>query len=151
MESSLSPEDKRALMARFRSRDTHPEKLVRTALHNRGLRFRIHRKDLPGKPDIVLPKYRTIIFVHGCFWHRHRGCKIATTPKTRPDFWRGKFEATIERDRKNLSKLEENGWRVLVVWECEARDPGSLGDFVAEHFPAKSDVKNIRFATNGVP
>jgi DNA mismatch endonuclease (patch repair protein) len=94
--------------------------MVRGWLWANGYRYRLHRKDLPGKPDIVLPKYRAVIFVHGCFWHRH-GCKQTTTPTTRGDFWKAKFKANVERDSKNLKDLKTAGWRVLVVWECELK------------------------------
>lgn len=106
-------------MARIGPKNTKPEMLVRRALYRLGFRFRLHRRDLPGRPDIVLPKYRTAIFVHGCFWHRHPGCRRATTPKTRVTFWRQKFEANIKRDRKATEALEQAGWNVLVLWECE--------------------------------
>jgi len=92
---------------------------VRKALHAEGFRFRLHVKDLPGKPDIVLPKWRTVIFVHGCFWHRHEGCRDSTTPKTRTDWWQEKFARNMENDARKCEELEKLGWRVLVVWECE--------------------------------
>lgn len=119
----MSPQDRQRLMARFRSKDTKPEVLVRRALHRAGRRFRLHRKDLPGKPDIVLPRDRTVVMVHGCFWHAHEGCSIARIPKTRPEFWQAKFDANKARDRQNQAALEELGWRVVTVWECEARSP----------------------------
>jgi len=106
-------------MARIRSRDTKPELIVRSLLHRAGLRFSLRRKDLPGRPDIVLPKYRAVIFVHGCFWHRHPGCKVATLPKSRQDFWQAKFAANVARDERNQRRLVEAGWNVLVLWECE--------------------------------
>ena len=100
---------------------TGPELIVRKVLHALGLRFRLQRRDMPGTPDIVLPKHRTAIFVHGCFWHRHPGCSKATMPKTRVDFWRQKFDRNVERDREKEHALLEDGWRVLTVWECETR------------------------------
>jgi DNA mismatch endonuclease, patch repair protein len=106
-------------MSRIRSRDTKPELAVRSLLHSMGYRFRLHRKDLPGSPDIVLPKYQTAIFVHGCFWHRHRGCPLAYTPKTRTEFWLKKLNANVARDKKATRNLRKEGWRVLTVWECE--------------------------------
>lgn len=106
------------MMSGIRGKNTKPEIIVRKALHAAGYRFRLHRKDLPGKPDIVLPKYKTVIFVHGCFWHKH-DCRYFKWPKTRPDFWREKIEGNVERDRLAYEKLEEMGWRVKVVWECE--------------------------------
>lgn len=109
------------LMARVKGKDTKPELLVRRALHRLGYRFRLHRGDLPGRPDIVLPRYRTAIFVHGCFWHRHPGCSRASTPKTRVEFWQNKFDANVARDRRNVDSLGEAGWQVLTIWECETR------------------------------
>ena len=106
-------------MSRIRGKDTKPEVAVRKALHAEGFRFRLHVKDLPGKPDIVLPKWRTVIFVHGCFWHRHEGCRDSTTPKTRTDWWQEKFARNMENDARKCEELEKLGWRVLVVWECE--------------------------------
>ena len=106
-------------MSRIRSRDTKPEMVVRRLLHSLGHRYRLHRKGLPGKPDIVLPKYRTVIFVHGCFWHRHPGCKYAYTPKSRLEFWNKKFDENVRRDRENKKALRKLGWKVIVVWECE--------------------------------
>lgn len=115
-----------ALMASVRQKDTGPELAVRRCLHHLGFRFRLHRCDLPGTPDIVFPGKKKIIFVHGCFWHRHEGCKKATTPKTRAAFWMEKFEANKERDRRKLSELDNLGWRSLVVWECETKDLPAL-------------------------
>lgn len=113
-------------MAAIRARDTSPELKVRSLLHHLGYRFRLHRRDLPGSPDIVLPKHRTVVFVHGCFWHRHRGCRYTTTPKTRADFWARKFERNVERDHGQQKQLKEMGWSVMVIWECELRDLPSL-------------------------
>ena len=108
-------------MSQIRGKDTKPEILLRSLLHRRGFRFRLHAPGLPGTPDIVLPKYRTVIFVHGCFWHRHEGCSNATMPKTRTDFWTEKFRRTVERDQEKQAQLERAGWRVLTVWECELK------------------------------
>lgn len=105
-------------MRAVRGTNTRPEMLVRRGLHRRGLRFRLHRRDLPGCPDIVLPRHRAVVFVHGCFWHRHEGCRYATTPATRREFWQNKFTANFERDRRALEGLRAAGWRVAVVWEC---------------------------------
>lgn len=113
-------------MSRIRSKNTTPEKTVRSLLHRMGYRFRLHRRDLPGNPDIVLPKYHTVIFVHGCFWHRHRGCKNCTTPKTNTAFWQQKFNRNVERDQKSQMNLRETGWKVIVVWECEVQDLNTL-------------------------
>jgi len=106
-------------MSRVRSRNTKPELVVRSLLHRMGFRFRVNRGDLPGRPDIVLPRYKTVVFVHGCFWHRHTGCKRATTPSTRREFWEAKFRANVMRDRRNGRELKKAGWRVIVLWECE--------------------------------
>lgn len=106
-------------MSRIRSRDTKPEIILRSHLHQRGFRFRVCRKDLPGKPDIVLPKYKTVIQVNGCFWHRHEGCKEATVPKTRTEWWLEKLNKNVSRDREVEAQLQELGWRVLTVWACE--------------------------------
>lgn len=107
-------------MSRIKSGNTKPEKLVRSLLHRAGYRFRIHRKDLPGKPDIVLPKYRTVIFVHGCFWHRHKDCKFAYNPRSRKKFWQNKFSENCERDKRNKRDLKKLGWNVITIWECQA-------------------------------
>jgi DNA mismatch endonuclease (patch repair protein) len=122
----LTPEERSRNMSKIRSGDTCPERQVRSLLHRLGYRFRLHRRDLPGTPDIVLPKYRTVIFVHGCFWHRHPGCKYAYMPKSRISFWEDKFAANIARDKKAQSALGEMGWRVIVVWGCELQDMDSL-------------------------
>ncbi len=113
-------------MSRIRGKDTKPELRVRSQLHRMGYRFRLHRKDLPGRPDIVLPKYDTVIFVHGCFWHRHKGCGACYTPKTRPEFWKKKFGGNIRRDRTNINLLRKQGWKVLIIWECETDSDGKL-------------------------
>ena len=109
-------------MAAIKSKDTKPEIAVRKLLHSLGYRFRLHRKDLPGSPDIVLPKYKTVIFVHGCFWHRHENCKYATTPKTRVEFWENKFKANVKRDLEINEKIKNIGWQSLVIWECDTRN-----------------------------
>ena len=116
------------LMARVRQRNTAPELLVRRCAHNLGFRFRLHRKHLPGTPDIVFPKARKVIFVHGCFWHRHVGCKHASFPKRRAEFWREKFEKNTKRDGRINQALCELGWRTLIIWECETRNPVLLED-----------------------
>jgi len=113
-------------MSRVRSTDTSPEIRVRSTLHRLGYRFRLHRSDLPGIPDVVLPRHRTAIFVHGCFWHRHPRCKEASTPATRKGYWLPKFERTVKRDRRNRKELRKIGWEVVVVWECQTKDPRKL-------------------------
>ena len=106
-------------MAAIKSKNTKPEIAVRKLLHSLGYRFRLHRKDLPGSPDIVLPKYKTVIFVHGCFWHRHENCKYATSPKTREEFWENKFNANINRDLEVQKEIKNIGWKSIILWECE--------------------------------
>lgn len=113
-------------MRLVRSQDTQPEIKVRKLLHGEGFRFRLLRKDLPGKPDLVLKKYHTVIFVHGCFWHRHQGCREAGTPSTHRTYWIPKFQRTVERDKKNKRLLMKQGWRVLVIWECETKKEEGL-------------------------
>lgn len=120
-------------MSRIRGRDTKPEVTVRSLLHRMGFRFRLHAKELPGRPDIVLPRYRTAVLVHGCFWHRHPGCQFAYQPKSRTVFWTKKFEENVARDRKTRAALGQAGWHVIVVWECELRDM----DVLAERFDAE--------------
>ena len=123
--SSVAEQRSRIMRAVPRA-NTTPEVAVRKALHSLGFRFRLHRRDLPGTPDIVLPRHRLVIFVHGCFWHRHDDCRRTTNPKTRVEFWQNKFETNVARDRVVASSLESAGWRVLVVWECETKDDRSL-------------------------
>lgn len=118
-------------MGRIKSTDTKPEITLRRALHHLGLRFRLGGAGLPGRPDIVLRRYRAVVFVHGCFWHRHRDCKTASTPKSNTDFWKAKFERNVERDRRAVLKLEALRWRVFVVWECEVTTKTRLGQTIA--------------------
>lgn len=116
--------------------NTTPEIAVRRSLHALGFRFRLHRKDLPGTPDLVVPKCRTAVFVHGCFWHRHKGCSKATTPKTRAEFWRAKFLQNIRRDLRNVDLLQQAGWSVLTIWQCETTRPEKLTAKLAAAFKA---------------
>lgn len=133
MTDRISKEHRSWNMSRIRGKDTTPELRVRKLLHRAGYRFRLHTPDLPGKPDIVLKKYETAIFVHGCFWHRHKGCPGATTPKTRTDFWLNKFDSTVKRDRQKQRLLEEMGWKVITVWECELEsDADHVVEFIKE-------------------
>jgi DNA mismatch endonuclease, patch repair protein len=113
-------------MSRIKCRNTRPEVLVRSYLHHMGFRFRLHVRNLPGRPDIVLPKYGTVIQVHGCFWHRHPSCSMAYMPRSRTTFWRDKFAGNVARDRRQREKLEALGWRVVTIWECEAYDADQL-------------------------
>jgi len=121
-------------MAAVRGKHTTPELRVRRRLHAMGYRFRLHRKNLPGKPDIVLPKYRLCIFVHGCFWHQHPGCKRATIPETRRKFWQEKFLKNRIRDEKVQNELRRTGWHVCTIWECETKKDEDLTEIIAECF-----------------
>lgn len=122
------------MMSGIRGSNTKPEVDLRRSLHARGFRFRLHARELPGRPDIVLPKWRAIVFVHGCFWHRHAGCRLTTNPATRPEFWSAKFAGNVERDGRNERNLLDAGWRVAVVWECAMRSvgAGAVADTLAE-------------------
>jgi DNA mismatch endonuclease (patch repair protein) len=136
----LSPERRSWLMSRVKGKGTAPELAVRRLAHSLGMRFRLHKAELPGRPDLVFPRYRTVVFVHGCFWHRHAGCRKATSPKSRIEYWEDKFRANIERDERNAVELERMGWRVLTVWECETKN--------AELLKAKLDfVRSIKRGT----
>ncbi|GEK88594.1 T/G mismatch-specific endonuclease [Alkalibacterium putridalgicola] len=120
MADKISKEARSRNMSLIQSKDTKPEMLVRKYLFNRGLRYRLHDKRLPGKPDLIFPKYKTAVFVNGCFWHRH-GCRYTTTPKTNTDFWLDKFQKNVNRDIQNYEELDEAGWNVIVVWECDLK------------------------------
>jgi DNA mismatch endonuclease (patch repair protein) len=127
------PSDERsAIMRAVPRKDSKPEMAVRCALHRLGYRFRLHRSDLPGTPDIVLPAHRVAIFVHGCFWHRHHGCRLASSPRTRAEFWLSKFDRNVERDAAATLALEGLRWRVLIVWECETRDPARMSQMLEQ-------------------
>ncbi len=121
MTDVFSRKERSRIMSLVRNRDTQPERVVRSILHKLGYRFRLHRSDLPGCPDIVLPSRRKVVFVHGCFWHLHKGCRRSTLPATRAEFWRAKLSRNVERDRKHSRSLRSLGWRALVVWECELK------------------------------
>ena len=118
----VTAEHRSKIMSMIKGKNTKPEMLVRSVCHEMGLRYRLHRKDLPGKPDLVFPKHRLCIFVHGCFWHRHPGCKYAYTPKSRLDFWLPKLARNVERDLAAQQALQALGWRVAIVWECHTKD-----------------------------
>jgi DNA mismatch endonuclease (patch repair protein) len=122
-------------MAQVKGKNTKPELVVRRTLHALGYRFRLHRGDLPGRPDIVLPKYKTAIFVHGCFWHRHPNCARSSTPKTRVDFWQDKFDTNVARDTRNTQALKDAGWRVLTIWECETKQIEALSAQLEAQLP----------------
>ena len=126
MVDTLTKEKRSWNMSRITGRNTKPEILLRSLLHREDFRFRLHDKRLPGKPDIVLPRHRTVIFVNGCFWHRHNNCEYAYTPKSRQEFWLNKFQGTVQRDQEKQKMLADLGWQVLIVWECELRRNSSL-------------------------
>lgn len=125
-----SPEVRSKNMRAIRNRDTKPELLVRKALHAAGFRYRLGGCGLPGRPDLVFPKYRTVVFVNGCFWHQHIGCKLAAMPKTNTEFWHKKLQANVHRDSEVMEKLSSLGWRVLVIWECQ-RDASPLENLIS--------------------
>lgn len=131
MRAPTSPQRSR-MMASIRGKNTQPELALRKALFAVGFRYRLHQRGLPGSPDLVFPKYRAALYVHGCFWHRHEGCRYTTFPKTNVDFWSSKFEGNVYRDARNIAGLREAGWRVAVVWECALkRSPGEACEKVA--------------------
>ena len=121
MTDVLSKEQRKRCMSHVRGKDTKPEVMVRQFLFAQGFRYRLYRKDLPGKPDIVLPKYKTVIFINGCFWHGHTGCKYATIPEANHDFWLAKISGNIERDKSNYAKLHKLGWNIIEIWQCELK------------------------------
>lgn len=135
MTDIFSTEKRSDVMSKIKSKNTKPEKVVRSLLFSLGYRFRLHVKDLPGKPDIVLPKYKTVVLVNGCFWHGHENCKDAGIPKTNSNFWYDKISKNKERDKRVLNELEQAGWKVLVVWECQIDDKEKLISFL------KSELK----------
>lgn len=140
MTDIVDPKRRSEMMAGIRSRNTAPELAVRSIAHRMGLRFRLHRKDLPGRPDLVFPKHRLAVFVHGCFWHRHEGCRHASMPKSRTAAWAGKFAANVERDARQQTALRSLGWRVLVVWECETTNVAAVERRLAELIGLGRDV-----------
>ena len=127
----------RKRMQRNRRSDTKPEMIVRRLAHRLGYRFRLHRKDLPGTPDLVFPSRRKVIMVHGCFWHQHPGCKLAKLPRLRPEYWLPKLKRNVERDARNLEHLRREGWTPHVVWECETRTPDTLSKTVTAFLDGK--------------
>jgi DNA mismatch endonuclease (patch repair protein) len=122
----LTAEQRSWNMSRIKGRDTQPERRVRSVLHGLGFRFSLRRRDLPGRPDIVLARYEAAIFVHGCFWHRHKNCRNSVLPKTRPEFWLAKLNGNVERDKRAVIALKQLGWKVLTVWECEVENEPKL-------------------------
>lgn len=133
-------------MSRIGPRNTVPELAVRRAAHRMGFRFRLHRKELPGRPDLVFAKHRLAVFVHGCFWHRHADCANSTMPKTRPEFWQRKFQGNVERDHRNCEQLARLGWRTLIIWECEAEDSARLDSIVSAALDLNAGCRYERLA-----
>ena len=133
---TISPARRSAVMARIKGRNTGPELAVRRLVHGMGYRFRLHRKDLPGRPDLVFSPRKKVIFVHGCYWHRHEGCRFAYSPKSNLEFWTTKFSSNVARDRRVEQELAQLGWKVLTIWECEIADAerlrGNLVEFLAD-------------------
>ena len=145
---TVTPDVRRRMMAGIRGKDTKPEKAVRSALHRLGFRFRVHRKDLPGKPDLVLPKHKAVIFVHGCFWHGH-DCHLFKWPKTRSEFWRQKISSNVARDHKHILALADGEWRVATIWECALKGRSRLPiEAVADSCAVwlESDESEMRFS-----
>ena len=134
---NLTPSERSEIMARVRSRNTRPELFVRCLIFALGYRYRLHAQELPGQPDIVFRKRRKVIFVHGCFWHRHKGCALARLPKSRADFWIPKLEGNKKRDEKNRRELVRQGWNVMVIWECQITKPDRLAARVRRFLDAK--------------
>lgn len=129
------------LMRSIRKEDTKPELALRKALHAAGHRFRLHRADLPGTPDVVLPRYRLAIFVHGCFWHQHQACRLAKQPAARPDYWLPKLARNVERDAANLTTLRQLNWEPLVLWECQTKTAGRLQEWIATNLPEAGPLR----------
>jgi DNA mismatch endonuclease (patch repair protein) len=146
MTDVFEPKKRSWLMGRIGSKNTKPEMRVRRAAHAMGLRYRLHGKQLPGKPDVVLAGRGVVVFVHGCFWHRHEGCKLASTPGSNADFWLEKFARNVERDRRNIELLTEAGWNPVVIWECETRKPEQLESIICERVMsnARIDRRSLR-------
>ena len=142
MTDIFDPEKRSEIMSRIRGRDTRPELIVRRIAHGLGFRFRLHRKDLPGRPDIVFPRHQAVIVVHGCFWHRHPGCKRASSPKTRVRYWQNKFEDNVVRDKRNETALRDLGWKVMVIWECETKDHEAVAARI-ESFLRRDDSEPV--------
>lgn len=134
---TLTPAERSARMALVRAKDTKPELLVRRLVHGMGYRYRLHRRDLPGTPDLVFPGRSKVIFIHGCFWHRHAGCALARLPKSRGDFWLPKLTANAERDARNVRALRQLGWGVLTIWECQLGDTAKLANRIRRFLDAQ--------------
>lgn len=145
MTDTLTPAQRSRNMANIKGKNTAPELAVRRLLYGLGYRYRIHGSRVSGSPDVVFPGRKKVIFVHGCYWHRHPGCKYATTPKSRPEFWQRKFDANVLRDKKNMQELARLGWTSLIVWECETRDMSELEEKLTVFVgPAQGSAKGMR-------
>ncbi len=153
MADVMTPEQRSRCMAAIRGKDTKPEMIVRKYLFSRGLRFRVQVRKLPGNPDIVLPKYKTVIFVNGCFWHGHEGCKYFRLPKSNIEFWKEKIERNIERDRESMQALFDLGWKVIRVWECELRNKANREETLNKIYDSitSSDGSGYNFEEADVP
>lgn len=138
MTDRVTSEKRSEIMRAVHGKNTGPELIVRSAAHRLGLRFRLHDSRLPGRPDMVLAKWKTVIFINGCYWHRHRGCRKATTPKSNTEFWKAKFASNQARDRRNYRKLIALGWRVLIVWQCEVKSAEQASALLSVHFPTST-------------
>lgn len=149
----MTPEQRSRNMAAIKGKDTKPEMIVRKYLFSQGLRFRVQVRKLPGNPDIVLPKYKTVIFVNGCFWHGHEGCKYFRLPKSNVEFWKEKIERNIERDRESMRALLDLGWKVIRVWECELRNKANREETLNKIYNSitSSDGSNYSFEETDVP
>lgn len=145
----VTPEKRSRMMAGIKSKNTKPEMVVRKLVHRLGFRFRLHRRDLPGSPDLVFPRFRRVIFVHGCFWHQHPRCKFAYTPKSRPEFWIPKLEANMRRDAAAQQALVAAGWDILIVWECEIFDIFNLSNKIHSFLSAEFSPSSSSFASRG--
>ncbi|AJD43576.1 DNA mismatch endonuclease Vsr [Rhizobium sp. SEMIA 4085] len=132
MADQLNPQHRSVLMRKVKAKNTRPEMTVRSTAHRLGYRYRLHVKGLPGSPDLVFPSRRKVIFVHGCFWHRHAGCRRASTPSTNVEFWNAKFQRNVARDRQKEVLLKSAGWGVLTIWECEAHDTVRIAQVISE-------------------
>lgn len=140
----VSKEVRSRIMASVRQKNTGPERIVRSLLHHMGFRFRLHPKKLPGTPDIVLPRYKMAIFVHGCFWHQHKDCPKAKRPTSNREYWEQKLDQNIERDNARIAALQHATWSVLVVWECETKDPDALAERLKRSLSSELQVRSQR-------
>lgn len=132
MSDNLTPEQRRKAMARVKSQDTTPEMKARRLAHSLGYRFRLHSENLPGRPDLVFPRLKKVVFVHGCFWHGHDGCKASKRPSSNTEYWNTKLDRNIKRDQENIKKLIADGWKPLIIWECQTREQNELRRIISD-------------------